>query len=89
MENTRHWVVAGLLLLAGVAVAADVAIEEEIASLVRDLGSPRYKTRERASKRLWEIGQPARSALEAAAKSKDPEVAMRAETLLRRIGRKR
>ena len=89
MIKAMRSALVGLVMAAGAGVpaawAGSVVAPEEIAALIRELGSARYKVRERASRRLWEIGEPARSALEQAAKSKDPEVAMRAEALLRDI----
>jgi len=83
---TRTKLATGLLL-AGLCAAwgADPALQQEIATLVSQLGSPSYRTRERATKRLWRIGPPARTALEAAANSKDLEVAARAKLLLKDI----
>jgi len=63
---------------------------EEIQRLVLQLGHDDFRTREEASRRLTEIGEPARSTLEDALKhSESPEVRWRAEQLLRRLeGRK-
>jgi len=59
-----------------------VAIDEVIASLVRDLGSDRYDVREQASESLRHIGLPVLGALEKAAESEDPEVRLRAREVL-------
>lgn len=53
--------------------------------LVRDLGSPVYTVRDKASRELWKLGEPARAAVEAATKSEDPEVAQRAANILEKF----
>lgn len=50
--------------------------------LVKDLGSPVFILREKATKALWQLGEKARPALEAAAKGTDAEVAQRAREVL-------
>jgi hypothetical protein len=52
---------------------------------VRELASEDPKTRDAAVEHLQKAGEAARPALEAAAKSDDPEVAMQAQKLLRRL----
>lgn len=59
-----------------------IALEQIVDNLVRDLGSERYDQREAATKALRQIGSPAMPALEKAAESDDPEVAVRARKLL-------
>src|SRR5436309_11537382 len=74
---------AGLLLvLPFVPAVADDPDDKEIARLVKQLGSSDFRTREKAMKRLTEIGAPARAALDKAATSDDPEVRRRAEKLV-------
>jgi hypothetical protein len=53
---------------------------------VRELGSDDVETRERAVRELAVLGTAAKGALEEAATSGDSEVALRARTLLRRLG---
>lgn len=54
-----------------------------IGTLIRDLGDGSYKVRQAAASELRKIGYPAVSALEAAAKSDDPEVAALAAAVLK------
>ncbi len=76
-----------LLLPALRAATGDVWIEPsaedaaKLKRLVEDLGSPEWKKREAASAAIRKLGRPALVALREAARSKDPEVASRAETL--------
>lgn len=64
----------------------------EVDGLIRQLGARDLASRETATRRLKEIGEPARAAVEAArtAKPPDPEVVARAEAILREmnIGRR-
>lgn len=53
--------------------------------LVRELGSPRFTVRERATDALWRLGEKARPALNAALRSDDPEVRDRAHQVLTRF----
>ena len=55
---------------------------EEIEQAIKQLGDPRFSVRSDASKFLWHAGRVAEAAVREAAKSKDPEVAYRARTLL-------
>ncbi len=57
----------------------------KIASLIGDLGAEKAAVRDRASKDLEAIGEPAVPALKEAANSDDPEVAWRARTILDHI----
>lgn len=59
--------------------------EARIARLVRELGDSSFEKRSAAQKELEQIGRPAVSALEKAAKSEDPEVSTRAMEALARI----
>jgi hypothetical protein len=66
--------------------AANPALQKEIATLVRQLGDADYATREHASRRLLEIGEPARAALERTAdETKDVEARWRAKQILLRL----
>jgi WD40 repeat protein len=62
--------------------------DEEVARLVRQLGSRRYAEREAAGRRLQAIGEPAFDALQRAAEGNpDQEVRRRAATLVRAIAK--
>src|SRR3989440_3372751 len=78
---------AGLLLvLPFVPAVADDPDDKEIARLVKQLGSAKFKEREAATKRLTEIGEPA---LDALGKAKDTlEMRRRAEQIVDRIERR-
>lgn len=52
--------------------------DQEIPKLIEQLGNESIETRENASRRLIQIGEPALIAVQAAIKSVDPEVAARA-----------
>lgn len=56
--------------------------DDRIPALVKQLGADDAATRDRATKDLESLGEPARAALQDAAKSDDPEVAWRARTIL-------
>ncbi len=58
---------------------------KDVAIMVRDLMDEDFKVRERASHELWNLGDAALLALQQAAKSDDPEQAIRARDLLRKI----
>lgn len=59
--------------------------EVRIARLIRDLGSDNYDQRQRASLALASLGSQTRKQLEAAVRSEDPEVRLRALDLLKQI----
>lgn len=75
-------VVLTVVLAVGVGMPAAQPTREEIDTLIRDLGASSYAARQRASDRLWRIGQPAVAALAKALQSDDPEVQARAGTIL-------
>lgn len=75
---------AMLVLFVGTALA-----EEDLAALVRDLGSEDFAAREAATLRLAEIGEPARELLEQARSSVDAEVQMRASKILAMLDARR
>src|SRR2546423_299013 len=78
---------AGLLLvLPFVPAVADDPDDKEIARLVKQLGSSDYRTRDAATKRLKEIGEPALDALVRAMMTNDLEARRRAEAILTEIG---
>ena len=74
-----------LCVVALSAAALAAPTEEQIAEVVGRLGHRSYKTREVASARLWSFGHIAIKQLEAAAKSDDPEVRMRAAAILAKV----
>lgn len=53
--------------------------------LIKDFGSPDFKTREDASTAIVKLGQAALGQLRESAKSKDPEVSSRSETAIKVI----
>lgn len=62
---------------------------DDIASLVRQLGDADFRVREEATRRLRAIGKPAMPALREALAGDDPEVCSRADSLLRQIEKPR
>ena len=60
-------------------------LQARVAELIKQLNNDEWAKREEATKGLVEIGQAAETALEEAAKSKDPEVSSRAAEALRKI----
>ena len=67
-----------LAALVACAAPADPTPEQ----LVRDLGSPLFAAREKATRELWKLGEKARPALTEALNSPDAEVARRAKDVL-------
>ena len=63
----------------------DENLAKEVDTLIGQLASQKYSERQRASNKLLMIGWPAREKLEAATKSSDPEVAMRAKMVFRQL----
>src|SRR5262245_53372972 len=61
---------------------------DDAAALVQKLGDKEYKVRRDAYRQLEKLGASARSALETAAKSDDPEVRWNASRLLDRLDEK-
>jgi hypothetical protein len=74
----RKTVRAALVMIRNV----DPKIKDEVRKLIADLGSPEYKQREDAEKRLTELGRLAIPALKDAIKSPDLEIVFRAERIL-------
>lgn len=60
-------------------------LTKQVSQLVGQLSDPDFKARERASKELASIGEGARSQLQAAVKSSDPETSWRAGKLLQQL----
>src|SRR2546423_1460347 len=67
------------------APAPSAPTKEQIARWIQQLGDNQFDAREEASRKLWEAGQAAEAALQAAAKSDDAEVKRRAEELLEKF----
>ncbi|HEY7115141.1 MAG TPA: PDZ domain-containing protein [Tepidisphaeraceae bacterium] len=83
---------AGLLLVSPTSRAADDdanptagSSNDQIKTLITQLGDGEYARREDAARRLRAIGKPALPALKEALKSDDAEIASRAQTLIKRI----
>ena len=77
-----------VLIVAGLALpspAGESPSKEQIDKLIEQLGSSTFNEREKATKELAAIGEPALEALRKAAKSDDAEVRKRAEELLPKI----
>ena len=82
----------GVLTLGPFAIAADErstgggltvsTTDEELVSLIAELGDPSYEVRTAATRRLCAIGMPARARLRKAAEGDDVETALRAKNLL-------
>lgn len=88
---TRASVFAALLSVAAAAIVSSAApaaasdqraSEQRIAALVRDLGSDKFATREKATRELIELGIVTREALERAVDDPDAEVRVRARAVL-------
>jgi tetratricopeptide (TPR) repeat protein len=72
-----------LIIIVCLAVgSATAATPDDIAELIKKLGSAEFEEREQATTELREIGTPARAALEQATRSGDPEIKMRAADVL-------
>ena len=78
-----------VLALGSFALAGDppkpVEKKPDASQLAKDLGSPVFAERDRASRELWKLGIAARPAIEKAANSDDPEVAQRANDILEKF----
>src|SRR5438034_6413537 len=89
--NMTTWLTrcfAGLLLvLPFVPAVADDPDDKEIARLVKQLGSSDFRTRDAATKRLKDLGEPAADALVRAMMTTDLEARRRAEAILTEIGK--
>lgn len=60
-------------------------LQARIAGLIKQLGAERYEQSDAAEDALFDIGEPARKQLEEAQKDKDPEIAMRAGEVLKKL----
>jgi hypothetical protein len=90
--RTPCWLLAPALALglAALAPAADPpkADAEQIAKLVKQLGDDDFDTREKATKDLEKIGNPALEALRKAAQDSDSEIKTRAKKILEKVEKK-
>src|SRR5947209_8702057 len=84
LRQSASLVLTAVVLLLCCAAADPPAkpTKEQIAKWVQQLGDDDFSTREEASKKLYETGQPAEEALQAAARSDDAEVARRAGEIM-------
>ncbi len=73
-------ILTGVLVVPLTVMAAS---QQEIAAAVKRLGADDFKTREQASRFLWETN--ARQAVEQASRSDDPEIAFRARQVLAKL----
>ncbi|MEI6176823.1 MAG: hypothetical protein WCS43_08025, partial [Verrucomicrobiota bacterium] len=78
-----------LVVAAKPEIPTPVIVEDQQAKdidvMVRQLMDENFKVREKASQDLWEMGDAVLPALQAAANSQEPEQALRARELLRKI----
>ncbi len=77
------WAAAGVAPTIAEAVA--LAPAKPVEWLIRELADQNFRTREEATGKIWEIGESALPALQAAANGSDPEQAFRARELIRKI----
>ena len=61
------------------------AMENDPEALVRDLSNESFKVREKATLEIWKLGESALPQLREAAASRDPERAVRAREILRKV----
>jgi hypothetical protein len=81
-------IVLGLETASGIRAAAPSPVDAgQIAELITQLGSMKFKEREEATHALEGIGGPAIDALQRAARSNDPEIGRRAQSLAHTIQR--
>ena len=59
--------------------------EKSLEVLILELADPQFRTREEASRRIWEMGESALPALQSTVAGMDPEQAYRARELVRKI----
>lgn len=86
MKCVVGWLLAcGMTAGQGWAAVAAPAPVQPVGEWIQQLGDDRYQTREEATRKLWEIGEPALPSLREAEKSRDPEVVKRASELIGNI----
>lgn len=83
-------ILTAILILQAIGITAygqdsKTASREDIQKLIIQLGDNDPETRDQATRRLMEIGEPAKAELEKAVKSDDPEVSWRATKILEAI----
>jgi len=81
-------ILAGLVCGTGLRAAtaeAAPAVDLRIDALVRGLADESFRVREQSTKELWKLGEAALPALRGVADSADPEQAIRAHDLVRKI----
>src|SRR5690349_761355 len=87
--RTLCWLLAPALALGWAAPVRGAdppkADAEQIAQLIKQLGSDEFEAREKATKDLEAIGTPALEALREAAKNGEPEVKTRATAILAKV----
>jgi hypothetical protein len=81
-----RWLAILTLLFSPLLAAQEAVSPERLNTLVTQLGSDDWATRERASRELIGIGEPARDTLEAALTHEDAEVRARVSNALIQIG---
>jgi len=79
------WALASAFLFAAPVFADEKAPPEQIRLSIQNLGNPRFAVREQAARDLIRAGEPALAELKAAVASKDEEVRLRAENIVRII----
>src|SRR5438552_3050288 len=80
-----RWFACLVVMLPSAPVVAGDPDDREIERLVKQLGSKPFRKREKVTKRLTEIGEPALDAVTNAVTSSDPEVRRRAEGIISAI----
>jgi len=80
------WILLALMLCIPAQARAGgprtIPLSKVVESLADDLGAEAYDVRERATEALRRVGEPALKVIEAAAKSDDPEIRVRARDIL-------
>jgi len=93
MKFPSFLIVTGLSALGWTSAGVAPTIAETVAQapakpvdwLIRELADENFRTREEATRKIWDIGEPALPALQEAANGSDPEQAFRARELIRKI----
>ncbi len=93
MKFPSFLIVSGLSALGWASGGVKPTIAEAVAQapakpvewLIRELADENFRTREEATRKIWDIGEAALPALQQAANGSDPEQAFRARELVRKI----
>ncbi len=81
-----RWIAPAALVFSGLCAAPlDPSQAEAASALVARLADESYRVRVESTRDLWEMGEKALPELRRAVTSEDPEIAMRAKDLLRKI----